>query len=199
MTVRLLPYGPRAVLAEYSSLDEVMGVADELRRRALPGVVEIVPAARTVLVVHDGDVTGLHDVLLHPHSAPAPVAAPVVIPVRYDGEDLAAVAAAVGATVDEVVDMHSGASYTVAFCGFLPGFAYLVGLPPSLHLPRRSTPRPRVPVGSVAIAGEFTGVYPSASPGGWHLVGTTDAVLSDDARSEPALLAPGTPVRFDPT
>lgn len=199
MTVRLLPYGPRAVLAEYESIDQVMGVADELRRRALPGVVEVVPAARTVLVVHDGDVLGLDDVLLHPGAAPVPTVSPVVVPVRYDGQDLTDVAVAADLTIDEVVALHSGASYTVAFCGFLPGFAYLVGLPALLHLPRRSTPRPRVPAGSVAIAGEFAGVYPGVSPGGWHLLGTTDAVLWDDARAVPALLAPGTPVRFEPT
>ena len=198
MTVRLLPYGPRAVLAEYDTLDEVMGVAAELRRRALPGVVEVVPAARTVLVVHDGAVPGLDDVLRNPTAASAPTAAPVVVPVRYDGQDLADVAARAGLTVDQVVGLHSGAAYTVAFCGFLPGFAYLVGLPPLLHLPRRATPRSRVPAGSVAIAGEFAGVYPSASPGGWHLLGTTDVALWDDSREVPALLAPGTPVRFEP-
>jgi KipI family sensor histidine kinase inhibitor len=197
-TVRLLPYGPSAVLAEYDTLDDVMSVAAELRRRALPGVVEIVPAARTVLVVHDRHVPGLDEVLLDPRPAPPATAPPVVIRVRYDGDDLVAVAAAVGVTVDDVVAMHSAASYTVAFCGFLPGFAYLVGLPPLLHLPRRATPRPRVPAGSVAIAGEFAGVYPSASPGGWHLLGTTDAVLWDDGLPTPALLPPGTPVRFEP-
>lgn len=197
-TVRLLPYGPSAVLAEYDTLDDVMSVAAELRRLALPGVVEIVPAARTVLVVHDRHVPGLDEVLLHPLPAPPTTAPSVVIRVRYDGDDLAAVADAVGITADEVVELHADASYTVAFCGFLPGFAYLVGLPPLLHLPRRSTPRPRVPAGSVAIAGEFAGVYPSASPGGWHLLGTTDAVLWDDDRPAPALLPPGTPVRFEP-
>ena len=93
---------------------------------------------------------------------------------------------------------HSECTYTVAFCGFMPGFAYMVGLPPELHLPRRDTPRTRVPAGAVAIAAEFAGVYPRESPGGWHLLGRTDATLWDETGSVPALLAPGTTVRFRP-
>jgi 5-oxoprolinase (ATP-hydrolysing) subunit B len=197
--VRLLPCGPRAVLAEYDSLDEVMGVAAHLRSLSLPGIVDVVPAARTVLVHHDGaDVAPIERALGEAVAWTAPDTDPVVIRVRYDGEDLASVAAATGLSATEVVDIHRSATYAAAFCGFMPGFAYLTGLDPRLHLPRRATPRPRVPAGAVAIASDFTGVYPSASPGGWHLIGTTDAVLWDESRSVPALIAPGAIVRFVP-
>jgi len=99
-------------------------------------------------------------------------------------------------SVAEVIVRHSTVVYTAAFFGFAPGFSYLAGLDSRLHLPRRATPRPRIQAGSVAIAADFTSVYPTDSPGGWHLLGHTDAVLWDVARSEPALLAPGCRVRF---
>jgi KipI family sensor histidine kinase inhibitor len=123
----------------------------------------------------------------------------LVIPVRYDGPDLAAVAGAAGLSAGQVVALHSGAVYEVAFCGFAPGFGYLTGLPEPLHMPRRATPRTTVPAGSVAIAAGYAAVYPGASPGGWHLLGATDLILFDPVRDPPALLAPGTRVRFDPT
>lgn len=195
--MRLLPNGPRAVLAEFDTLAEVMATAQAWRVAAWPGVQEVVPAARTVLVVHDGsfDTTVLlpaADVAHHD------TAATVVIEVEYDGADLSAVAQHLGGSVDDVIAAHSGATYTVAFCGFMPGFSYLVGLPSALWLPRRSTPRTRVPAGSVAIAAEFAAVYPRESPGGWHLLGRTDARLWNDEREPPALLPPGTTVRFRP-
>lgn len=202
--MRLLPYGPHAVLAEYDSLGEVMAAAAHVRdaasRGRLAGVVDVVPAARTVLVHHSGalDPGAVAAVL----ADVAPVeqgSAPLVeIAVRYDGEDLDAVAAASGLTAVQVVELHSAGEYTAAFCGFVPGFAYLVGLDPRLHLPRRATPRTRVPAGAVAIAAEYSAVYPSATPGGWHLIGTTDVVLWDDGRDPPALIAPCTRVRFVP-
>lgn len=196
--MRVLPYGPRALLAEFTSIGEVMSAAAALRSDRIPGVVDIVPAARTVLVVHDGvDPARIVESLGSGHGELAPTVDTVRIPVRYDGPDLAAVATAVGLGIDEVVALHTGASYRVAFCGFLPGFAYLVGLPDQLHLPRRATPRHRVPAGSVAIADEFAGVYPTASPGGWHLLGSTDVVLWDPDRLPPAPLAPGTSVVFE--
>jgi KipI family sensor histidine kinase inhibitor len=197
---RLLPYGPRAVLAEFTTVDAVVGAAAGLAAAAIGGVVEIVPAARTVLVVHDGsaDLAQVHAVLAHPNPAPTAGGPLVELAVRYDGADLAAVAELVGCSVAEVVELHSGAEYRVAFCGFVPGFAYLLGLPAELHVPRLATPRPRVDAGSVAVAGEFTGVYPNASPGGWRLLGHTDAVLWDEARLHPALLEPGARVRFVP-
>lgn len=195
--MNLLPYGPHAVLAEFDDLQQVMAAAAAWRSAAWPGVTEIVPAARTVLVVHDGS---LDTSLLTTHVAGESAAGDLTISlaVRYDGDDLHEVAAATGLSVDDVIALHSGAVYTVAFCGFMPGFAYMVGLPEALHLPRRATPRTRVPAGAVAIAAEFAGVYPQASPGGWHLLGHTDAVLWDDTRRPPALLAPGTTLRFTP-
>jgi KipI family sensor histidine kinase inhibitor len=156
---------------------------------------EVVPAARTVLVVGDPlpDLAGL---LVAPaEEEPGPL---VELPVRYDGPDLAEVAALTGLTAGEVVRRHAAAEYTVAFCGFAPGFGYLTGLPARLHVPRRATPRTAVPAGAVGLAGEFTGVYPRRSPGGWQLLGRTDAVLWDADRDPPALLAPGTRVRFTP-
>ena len=120
----------------------------------------------------------------------------VEIAVRYDGEDLASVAAACGLSSAEVVDRHRATDYTCAFCGFAPGFAYLRGLDPALVLPRRATPRTRVPAGAVAIADTYTAVYPSVSPGGWHLIGSTDAPLWDATRRPPSLIRPGTIVRF---
>jgi KipI family sensor histidine kinase inhibitor len=116
----------------------------------------------------------------------------------YDGEDLPEVAATLGMSRNEVVSVHSAAQYVVAFCGFMPGFSYLTGLDARLILPRRDTPRTRVPAGSVAIAAEFSAVYPRESPGGWHLLGRTDAAMWVDDRDPPALLPPGTRVKFRP-
>ena len=123
----------------------------------------------------------------------------VTIPVVYDGDDLDEVAAAADMSVDEVVAAHVGATYEVAFCGFAPGFGYLIGLPAQLHLPRRVTPRTRVPAGSIAIAAEYSAVYPRESPGGWHLLGSTPQSLFDVDRDPPSLLQPGTIVRFEST
>lgn len=198
--MRVLPSGPRAVLIELDSLDQVIAAAAAARALELPGIIDVVPAARTVLVRHAGiDLAPVIDAIANAPAVSSDDGALVTIAVRYDGVDLVAVADACGMSVDEVVALHGSVELRVAFCGFLPGFAYLVGLPSQLHLPRLATPRPRVPAGAVAIAGEFASVYPSASPGGWHLLGATDAVMWDDHRDPPALLAPGTRVRFVPT
>ncbi len=213
MTARILPYGPRALLAEYQSIEEVMIAAARLRRIDLPAVQEIVPAARTVLVMHDGsDTSALRALLCEEPPAELLTALQfdqdhgdridgvdeIHIPVRYDGVDLGEISEITGVSVDTVIDLHAGAVYTVAFCGFVPGFAYLVGLPRQLQVPRRSSPRERVEAGSVAIAGEWASVYPSVSPGGWRLLGHTDVAMWDDAREIPALLVPGRRVRFEP-
>lgn len=197
---RLLPYGPEAMLAEYSSIEEVIAVTARISDAAPLGVVDVVPAARTVLVTlgPSADREVVRSLLVTPcteRQTPSSDAT-VEIDVVYDGPDLSDVAARCQLSVEEVVSRHCAASYTVAFCGFMPGFAYLVGLDERLVLPRRSTPRPRVDAGSVAIASEFSAVYPTASPGGWHLLGRCDAVLWDDSRDVPALLPPGTIVRF---
>ncbi|PYC82204.1 allophanate hydrolase [Streptomyces tateyamensis] len=165
---------------------------------ALGEVAEIVPAARTVLldgVADPGRVARL--VAAWTVTAAALADGPLVeLPVVYDGADLAEVAGHWGVSVARAVELHSGIEYRVAFCGFLPGFGYLTGLPEQLHVPRRATPRPAVPAGSVAVAGPYTGVYPRSSPGGWQLLGRTPAVLWDADRDPAALLAPGTRVRF---
>lgn len=195
---KVLPYGDRAVLLEDG---DPLRTADLLR--ALPGVEEVVPGARTVLVRFDPARTSpaaLTAATARPASSAPAGALPLVdIAVRYDGPDLAAVAAESGLGVDEVIARHAGAEYRVAFCGFSPGFAYLTGLDPALHLPRLAEPRTRVPAGAVGIAGEFTGAYPRLSPGGWRLLGRTDAPLWQLDRDPPALLVPGVRVRLHPT
>ena len=122
--------------------------------------------------------------------------APVEIPVTYDGPDLDEVCAHIGLTRDELIALHTGTTLTAAFCGFAPGFAYLAGLPARLHVARRPTPRTQVASGAVGLAGEFTGIYPRASPGGWQIIGHTVLALWDETRDPPNLLAPGTRVRF---
>ncbi|MBO9555456.1 allophanate hydrolase subunit 1 [Cellulomonas sp.] len=170
-------------------------------------VVDQVPAARTVLLrTRPGaDLAALAAAVVRTwrssrtHPAPeAPTTALVTLDVVYDGADLEEVAAITGCTADEVVARHCTPTYTVAFGGFMPGFAYLVGLDPQLHVPRRDSPRERVPAGSVAIADEYSAVYPAPTPGGWRLLGRCGADLFDVNRTPPALLAPGTRVRFTP-
>lgn len=199
-----LPVGAHGLLIELDTAEEVEALHAELLRRvaggALPPPREIVPAARTVFLDGLDDPRGLLADIASWH-IPPPTAGdrPAVrIPVRYDGPDLADVAALWDVTPEEVVRLHSATEFHVAFCGFAPGFGYLTGLPEQLHVPRRDTPRTKVPVGSVALAGPYTGVYPRSSPGGWQLIGTTDTVLWDPRREPAALLAPGTRVRFVP-
>ncbi|MFJ8650586.1 5-oxoprolinase subunit PxpB [Streptomyces sp. NPDC093546] len=202
--MRTLAVGERALLVELGSGEEAQAFhAEVLRRRAsgaLPAVREIVPAARTVLLDGVEDPGRLAEQVarwevepLHTRADPL-----LEIPVRYDGPDLAVVAALWGVEPEEVARIHSGVEFRVAFCGFAPGFGYLTGLPARYEVPRRSTPRTAVPPGSVALAGAYTGVYPRSSPGGWQLIGTTDLVLWDPAREPAALLSPGTRVRFFP-
>ncbi|MCC5477752.1 5-oxoprolinase subunit B family protein [Streptomyces barringtoniae] len=196
--------GRHAVLVELPDAERTGAFhAELLRRRAagtLPPVAEIVPGARTVLL----------DGVPHPEELARRIAhwdvptraaddgGVVEIPVRYDGPDLAQVAALWGVAVHEVAARHSSHTFRVAFCGFAPGFGYLTGLPAELHVPRRDTPRTRVPAGAVALAGPYSAVYPRATPGGWQLIGTMPdpAPLWDLGREEPALLTPGTRVRF---
>lgn len=201
--MRPLPVGEDGLLIECASGTEAEALhAELLRRRAagtLPPVREIVPAARTVLLRGLAEPRRLAERLAGWEVPPPPAAErdAVEIPVRYDGPDLADVAALWGVgSAAEVARIHSAARFRVAFCGFAPGFGYLTGLPERYEVPRRANPRTRVPAGAVALAGPYTGVYPRSSPGGWQLIGSTDAVLWDPAREPAALLAPGTPVRF---
>jgi KipI family sensor histidine kinase inhibitor len=208
VTGRLLPSGERAVLIEVESLDEVL----ELHRRLwvadrAPGLLDAVTGARTLLLVVDSAAAlgaaraAAHQALRDlPGVADAPPEggddADLEIAVRYDGPDLAVVAELAGLTPAGVVAAHTGRVCRVGFAGFAPGFAYLVGGDPQLDVPRRSTPRTRVPAGAVGLAGEFTGIYPRSSPGGWQLIGRTEQVLWDLDRDPPALLRPGLRVRF---
>jgi KipI family sensor histidine kinase inhibitor len=195
------PFGAEAVLVEMTERTRVLDQYDALACHRLPGVTDIVPAQATLLVTFDPAVTTATAVTGWIHGTTAARrergdGAVVEIDVVYDGADLDEVAATTGLTVDKVMAAHADTVFTVAFCGFAPGFAYLTGLPPELHLPRRSSPRTRVPEGAVAIADEFSAVYPRSSPGGWHLLGRTEARLWDLARDVPGLLQPGDRVRF---
>jgi KipI family sensor histidine kinase inhibitor len=165
-----------------------------------PGVLDAVAGACTVLaIVAPGTAASVRAAFERGVTTDAGRELPTVrVPVVYDGDDLAEVAAEVGRTPDDVVAMHSDSDYVVRFCGFSPGFAYLDGLPEQLHVPRHPEPRTSVPAGAVGIAGEFTGIYPRRSPGGWRLIGRTDLTLWDVTRPQPALLVPGTRIRFEP-
>jgi allophanate hydrolase subunit 1 len=206
--VRVRVVGWSALQLECGTADEVEAWRAALWQARAGGALsatEIVPGARTVLLDGVPDPAVLAASLLAwppplPAAGPRGGAAPEVvrIPMVYDGEDLPRVAAHWGVDVAEVVRRHRSTEYRVAFCGFAPGFGYLTGLPEELSVPRLATPRTRVPAGSVGLAGPYTGIYPSASPGGWLLVGRTDAVLFDVHADPPALLAPGVTVRFEP-
>ncbi|MGW0394740.1 5-oxoprolinase subunit B family protein [Streptomyces sp. NPDC003042] len=200
--MRVLPVGTEGLLIEVGSAAEVAALHAELLRRRdtgeLGGVRDIVPAARTVLL--DGVPTpgplaeripGWDVPPLTESEGPL-----VTVPVRYDGPDLAEVAGLWGVAEREVPRLVGGIAFRVAFCGFAPGFGYLTGLPERLHLSRRATPRTAVPAGSLGLAGEYAGVYPRSSPGGWQLIGSTDAVLWDPSREPAALFTPGVRVRF---
>ena len=202
--MRVLPCGDAAVLLEVADVEAVLSLADAVRAARLPAVVDVVPAARTVLVtVQPGtDLATLRQrlVSLAQTAAPTPRAVSpgqvTTIPVVYDGPDLDEVAGLTGLSRQQVVSAHTAAPWRVAFGGFAPGFAYLTGGDPRLEVPRRSEPRTSVLGGSVALAGRFSGVYPRASPGGWQLIGRTDVVLWDLHRDPPALLRPDGWVRF---
>ena len=199
----VLDYGDQALMVQCGSTAEVLAWADALRAAALPGVADIVPAARTVLVKLDGP---RHQGVIRQRlrkmrvaadeDTPADRSADVVIDVVYDGPDLAEVAGHTGLTTAEVISAHTSTLWRVGFSGFAPGFAYLVDGDPRLRVPRRSDPRTSVPPGSVALAGEFSAIYPRQSPGGWQLIGHTEAVLWDIERRSPALLTQGIWVQF---
>ncbi|MGA1420095.1 MAG: 5-oxoprolinase subunit PxpB [Ilumatobacteraceae bacterium] len=202
--MRVRPYGHEATIIDQlahgtaaSLRDTVLDVCKSAGFRCI----DVVPAASSLVVTHearDGEAIrrALASVTNRGFVVSHPAGSLVEIAVRYDGVDLADVARACSLTVEQVITLHSEAEYEVSFCGFAPGFAYLSGLPRELHLPRRSSPRTRVPAGSVAIAATYSAVYPRESPGGWHLLGTTTANLWDVSRGQPALLQPGIRVRF---
>jgi KipI family sensor histidine kinase inhibitor len=200
-------YGDQALLLEFDSTAEVLTWTEALRYADLLGVVDIVPASRTVLVKLAGPryqaptrqrlgKLRVTPDALSDAAAPVDGRPDVQIDVVYDGADLDEVARFTGMTAEEVVAAHTGTPWRVGFGGFAPGFAYLIGGDERLTVPRRSEPRTKVPVGSVGLAGEFTGIYPRESPGGWQLIGRTESVLWDVDRNPPALLTPGLWVQF---
>lgn len=198
-------YGDQALLLEFGSTAEVLAWNDALHAAGLPGVLDIVPASRTVLVKlagprHQAPTRQRLGTLRVPPTAvvaqPTAGRVDLTIDVVYDGADLDEVAALTGLTPAQVVDAHTGTPWRVGFGGFAPGFAYLVGGDEQLRVPRRAEPRTSVPAGAVALAGEFSGIYPRQSPGGWQLIGRTDAVMFDVERANPALLTPGMWVQF---
>jgi KipI family sensor histidine kinase inhibitor len=198
--MRLRRCGDEAVLVELDDPDQVLSLHQSLQREPPAGLVDCVPAARTVLLVFDPSRTTVRQLAA---AIPRPTVAPsgaadslIEILVRYDGADLPEVAQRTGLSVDEVIDRHTRPVYTVAFCGYAPGFGYLTGLDAILRLPRRDSPRLRVPAGSVAIADQYSGIYPRSAPGGWHILGHTDTPMWTLDRQPPALLRPGHHVRF---
>jgi KipI family sensor histidine kinase inhibitor len=197
--MRVRPVGAEALLLEVE--DPTAWFAELCRRRAAGelAAVDIVPGAQTVLLDGLADPAGAAEQVrgwTPPEAAAGPPGGLVEIPVAYDGQDLFAVAAQWGIAEREVITTLGATEFRVDFCGFAPGFAYLSGLPAELSVPRLATPRARVPAGSVALADTYAGIYPTSSPGGWRLVGRTDVVLFDPDRNPPALLTPGTRVRF---
>ena len=199
--MRLMPAGDTALLVELADLDEVLSLYARLDEDLPDGVVDLVPAATTLLLTIDPRVTDVEGLArrvsgITVGSHERATTGEVEIPVVYDGEDLAEVGRITGLGERGVIEAHTGSPWTVAFCGFAPGFGYMVGGDERLHVPRRDNPRTRVPAGSVAIAGEFASVYPRESPGGWQLIGRTALEVWDIGREPPALLVPGTTVRY---
>lgn len=199
--LRFLPAGSDAMLVELDDLETTLTLLDRLLADRPQGVVELVPAARTVMVRFDPRVTDrarlcTHMCALDLGQRSTRQGGMIEIPVSYDGEDMADVAKILGWSVDEVIRRHTQATYTVAFTGFAPGFAYMTSDDPDFDVPRRKSPRVRIPAGSVALGGKFGGIYPSDSPGGWQLIGTTPLKMWDTSRARAALLAPGDRVRF---
>jgi KipI family sensor histidine kinase inhibitor len=200
--MRALPAGEHALLLEVDDADQLRAlqahVAALRQTPELSCVTDVVPGARTLLLDGLTDPRVTADAALTWKLPPVSAATGSIVELEvvYDGDDLPAVAQRWGLDVAAAAARHAAMTYTVAFCGFAPGFAYLAGLPGELAVPRRGTPRPRVPAGAVALAGAYTGIYPRPSPGGWQLIGHTDARLWDTHRDPPALLMPDTRVRI---
>jgi KipI family sensor histidine kinase inhibitor len=197
MSRRLLDYGSAAVLLECADLDEAIGLLAPVRKH--PKIVEVIPGARTLLLrlrapLTDSDRRNLLTLPVVPSAKL--FAAPIVITVDYSGPDLDSVARHLGCTAEDVVALHSGQLWTVGFCGFAPGFGYLYGEHDRLRVPRLESPRTSVPAGAVGLADQWSGIYPRSGPGGWQLIGQTDATLWDLDHDPPALLQPGSQVRF---
>jgi KipI family sensor histidine kinase inhibitor len=213
--VAVLPLGEAAYTVRLGSAatvenaERAAALAEAVRHAAIDGITEVVPSVASVTVYFEVGGAGgggrreriehaLRLLLAHTSHSPLPPPHSLLhtVPTRYEGADLAEVAARTGLSPDDVIARHTAREYHVLALGFLPGWAYLGPLDPALKLPRRDTPRTRIPAGAVAIAGLQTGVYPRVSPGGWHLIGSTDVVLFDAHRERSALFRAGDRVRF---
>lgn len=213
MTLEANPLGDSAISITFGTersaalLARIHAAAAVLRIANLPAVQDVVPSYLSIGVFYDclersydelaRELIARCESSVRAGASSAP-GREHVIRARYDGIDLPEVAAATGLSSNEVVARHSGRVYRVDIIGFVPGFAYLSELDASLELPRRAEPRPRIAAGSIAIAGLQTAVYPLVTPGGWHIIGNTDAVMFDPLRAEPSLLSAGDTVRFEP-
>lgn len=199
--MRVLPCGSDALIVELDDAGARAAYVEGLGRDPIDGVVETVPAARTVLlrVADAGRLGRVAEAARAVVPAdPAEGSPPTVtVPVRYDGDDLADAANHLGVSVEELVGRHQRGEWVAEFCGFAPGFAYLTDASGAWSVPRRDSPRSAVPPGSVALAGPYSAVYPRSSPGGWQLIGTTDVRLWNLDDDPPALITPGTRVRFE--
>ena len=210
---RILASGDTALVVEFGDTidreinDRVLALADRIETAAMPGVVELVPTFRSLMVHYDPDVLLFAELaervrdLLTGLTAKAHAQRLWVLPACYGGDlgpDLDDVAAATGFKPDDIVRIHAAETYHVYVVGFLPGWPYMGDLPERLALPRRENPRVKVPMGAVCIAQRMTGVYPLESPGGWHLLGCTPVRMFDKRRRQPVLLTPGDSVRFVP-
>jgi KipI family sensor histidine kinase inhibitor len=200
--VRFRSAGPAALLVEVDSLAQVRAlyarIEEERGRGWAPGLVDVIPAARTVLLDGVAEQSALAGEIGSWSVAPRPSGSGRVVEIacRYDGPDLADVAKQWGVAPEQVAAIHAGLAHEVAFCGFAPGFPYIAGLGGGREAARRDQPRAAVPAGSVALGDEYTGIYPRTSPGGWQIIGSTDAVMWDADRDPAALLEPGDQVRF---
>jgi KipI family sensor histidine kinase inhibitor len=199
--MRFLPVRDDALLIELDDLETTLALFDSLSSDPIAGTGEMIPGARTLLVSYRPSAVSPEQIVAAAcwrelGGRVAGAGSLVEIPVTYNGEDLDEVAGLLGISSADVVRLHTAQEYAVGFTGFAPGFAYLSGGHPDLDVPRRSSPRTRIPAGSVALAGTFSGVYPRESPGGWQLIGTTEAQMWDLSRERPALLLPGDRVRF---
>ncbi|MFF0816828.1 allophanate hydrolase subunit 1 [Rhodococcus sp. NPDC003318] len=200
--MKVLPCGDRAFLIELANVDEVLRYHASLQAADIDGITDLVPAARTIFVQIDPDRADLRQVVgavqvMDLAPVPTPEETQVVdIPTRYDGPDLSGLSDLLGLTPNDLVRRHTSQLWTVAFTGFAPGFAYLVGADAPFDVPRLEVPRLEVPAGAVALAGPFTGIYPRSSPGGWQVIGTTEVRMWDLERTPPALLSAGDHVRF---
>jgi KipI family sensor histidine kinase inhibitor len=213
MSVRFLHCGDRALAVEFGDRidralsDRVLRLRDSIQASSIPGVVETVPTFRSLLVLYDPLITESANLITaieavrDQGAAPPRTARLWRIPACYDvshAADLLEVAERTGQSPSEIIRTHAETEFHVYMVGFAPGHPYMGDLPDSLALPRRKDPRVKVPVGSIAISGNLSVIYPVESPGGWHLIGATPVRLFDAAATQPSLLTPGDKVRFNP-